>query len=160
MRHFKLILVSILLLSESQAGNAASFIAGPGSAAVVNLGTKFNTTATLNWSTSGPVDSFTIAISPNPPSNGSLTNVTLIRVAAWKTSCVINGLPPGTYYCSVKIDFKGIGYSRLKTPTFSNAYRIFIPPGNHGQTTIDIGKLSPPSEVGHPGLGTYGLRHY
>jgi hypothetical protein len=118
------ILTCILLLTLSSPADAFSFIGGPGSVAVVNLGTRFNTTTTLHWSVVGSVDWLTIAISPNPPSNGRLTSPSFIRVGPWKTSSVINGLPPGTYYYVV------ISNSRAFGASYSNVGRIVISPGH------------------------------
>ena len=112
MKYLSLILLtSIVLLSSVRSTNGLSYIAGEGTVAVVDLGTGLHTSTTLSWHGTGAIKFYTINISRNPPSSmAKLTNAATFNVAAWKTSCVINGLAPGTYYVAVQA-VNHFGYS-------------------------------------------------
>jgi hypothetical protein len=95
------------------------YIGGEGSVAVINIDTKLNTTATLNWTGfTGTALLRTIYISVTPPSPKWIRSAnTLATIGSWKTSVVIHGLPPGTYYFAIG-----------KGGTLSNVSRIVVHP--------------------------------
>lgn len=110
----------VLLLTFSSSGY--QLIGGPGNVAVVNLGTRFNTTVTLKWSGfTGGTTFRTIYITLHPPPTGRKQWHLLTRIASWKDSCVVNGLPPGTYYWMIeKVN------TVQHTNSFSNVSRIVV----------------------------------
>jgi|ERR1041384_5733404 len=91
MKHLLATLAFIMLLTISSPG--ISYVGGPGSVAEINLGNRFNTTLTLDWSFIGTSEYLVIYVSvPNVPGERIFA-----RVGSWKTSCVVKGLPPGVY---------------------------------------------------------------
>jgi hypothetical protein len=128
MKYFSLILAATLILTlPPTSADAVEFAGGPGPVATIDLGTKFHTSATLKWSFGGgAADYYTICISPYPPSGGMLKSPSFINVGPWKTSCLVKGLPPATYYWAIKTGFKGLGYSRVRPAMSSGVYRIVV----------------------------------
>ena len=100
--------------------NHVPYIGGEGSVAVINLDTKLNTTATLNWTGFTGVALYrTIYISEAPSSPNWMESAhTLATIGAWKTSVVIHGLPLGTYYFAIG-----------KQGKLSNVFRVAVTPG-------------------------------
>ena len=102
MKHLLSILTVILLLTISSPG--VPFSGGPEDVAVVNLGPGFNTTVTSNWSgftSSADYRTIYISLNPQSPTEGWEGMHILANIGPWKTSCVVNGLPPGTYYRAI-----------------------------------------------------------
>ena len=103
------------------------FIDTPGEIAVVNLKTKFKTTVTLKWrGFTGGTHFRRILISTIPPSpTGEFGEAHILaEIAAWKTSCVVNGLAPGTYYWATR----KVGHEGIRGPRISDVWRIVVHP--------------------------------
>ena len=97
------------------------YIGGEGTVAVMNVDSKLNTTATFNWSGFiGTSSYFVVFMSETPPSPNWISSAHAIAtIGSWKTSAVIHGLAPGTYYFAI-----GKSGAHL-----SNISRVVIGPG-------------------------------
>ena len=107
--------------------NQTPSVVEQGNVAVVNLETGLKTTATLNWNgfNSGLGVFRTVYISTTPPSGGRFENARLIKISNAADSCVVHGLPPGTYYWVIAQEYQNI---RGLTQRFSNVARIVVLP--------------------------------
>ena len=133
-RNTPLLVISCLFFSGYAAKSTAAPIKNQtpsvdeqGNVAVVNLGTGLNTMATLNWNGfNGYLGlSRTIYISTMPASGGTFGNARLIKISNLADSCVVHGLPPGTYYWVIGQEFQNI---KGVTQRFSNVVRIVVSP--------------------------------
>ena len=111
--------------------NQAPSVDEQGNVAVVNLGTGINTTVTLNWKGFyGALGlSRIIYISTTPASGGTFQNARIIKISNLADSCVVHGLPPGTYYWVIGQDYRNINtFHPGVTQRFSNVVRIVVSP--------------------------------
>jgi len=111
--------------------NQAPSVDEQGNIAVVNLGTGLNTTVTLNWKgfNGGLGLARIIYISTSPASGGKFQNARVFKISNLADSCVVHGLPPGTYYWVIGQDYRNINtFHPGLTEKFSNVVRTVVSP--------------------------------